>query len=1854
MTSLDHNNNLSLVPLHLPPSTSCHCPDHVPPSELDKKFDKILNLKITSNNNPTNILTNLCTGLETFLGFNSDSKGYDGTGIVYSDLDRLCDGVMGFLYGVLGAVKDDEAVKTYYNTDKMITVLDIIKKKMHNGPSEFVNAVDYVRGVLSDYHIELNERTNKINNSLSELTKKIETNKNTVDSKKSKPLVDQLSNWTTTVDGLSIDINNIMTLINNLDPDLSDKLRSEINLVAGAVTTMAESTKDGRFQTHMAYVDKAMEEEENRMREKVEEQSKRTQKTLGDQFTNVFNDVGTLRQKKKERFDIINEMIKKAREFMDNYDKTYMNVIDEKFRAIEVSLNDVNKSHQVGGSNLSSRLKNDVNAIRGALLQIGDEMEKQVTGLENWIGSVTKLIDHAKKHQIDKVTNKDVAAKYVVNVTNMTLNMKEWQDVLNKYITNVREVITTEVREVQRKIGTLYKVIESGRADGTATQKSLCEIIETMQGKVADIYGKRRYEGLRDIPENVMSYADKFTKDNFHTKVLDGWLRDILKTDGVVKQRLREWIKENKGTGKLSGTVVHGKISEDEVNAFVDGTKKTLHEPIICQVMKVLQQQVIQKATENFAKVHDGVAENFKSVKNVCEQFAKQFESTVDDKVDPIVTAIESSDGLNVSSSGFSKTDLKRAVERILNKLVTRAKHVAEEIAVCLDRYKMGNVDDAVTKTDKLLKNLYKAAGSEKYAQNVDAAIDAITDKVDGINIDLTISKLREWSEGIEANIHRLLSEYSKTGEFMHRYLYDLKTEFLDTQLAKIHYNLYALKNEEFSHTQGRIQSAIKTVIAIVENLETVPSDVREKRRKADELMKKLKIDVESIVIGIDLAIITADQTLTKTINDFVEELVKCEKMCKQAVDDLRNNMLNQIKASFSIVTSSVQQLFATERQADLRALEMLVESQSIIIDGLISNAMRTGVIGSMKTLSGVPAGHKGDVTEEHNLLMQLRKKMEEDGEKVAELVPYVRAYLRPIIVYNKDEIERLIASHPSPSTDYPSQLKAIFDKLVELLNHLEKDKLYNYDHNFVDLLASLNSLVDSLSPSFTSPCPLLAPLKSGLSNFAAQLGHAYVNRYSGKQFNGGLIVTKTITDDTKQPPNSPKTIEELTPEGRNCAKVCLTIVEMVKGELDVLGEKCKLDWHSKQIDRISVLGSFLAKCGYVVSDRDKQDGELQRSDKMMGSHIHAKIRHALTNVENIKTHLLKCKSNEDEKTGRKKKSDKFHVLDVLGCLHHHLETYYTVGHMATFTAKRNPCSVYEMLVWCAGLNYSLIYDTFLREGFTGLLQKPERKTVQTGEDLGFEIEFDDMKSYYLDAYPGVIKYDHISAAVNHICATSHDVLTRIIGHGDEYTTYGVDFCNNSLKFRYPTSAEECLDMFLDILRRLFPPLKYLETQCSTAAREYGWAGCHYGKDVQTTNWPCNEHSSSKATCQPNDQPKCEPNCQPKSPLMSYLNDCLPGHLPHVLSDIGCKAKCSTCPRSTPGMPCLTPLGFRGFSGTKRAGRDISDVLGKFFDNGKLNVLFSLQAKTPSTLPEHFGFALSFVKGWSDVTDTRNHSIKQSIEASITDRSIKLYEPPSTLTDKLRDAYGSTHIPYPNKQHLPAYADLSSLAVAKPCTVKDVNCAPYLSSLCIDTYHHLAKKQSNTYLSWAIYLPWTFWDLLNNLYNAFCSINCQDWGCRGCLRGDKCKKGGHGVVDTEKPNNKCQCTSIVDCKGVAPTLYQYGFVFGEASTLNDKASPKNCSDFCSQLKNVLKSKYFEKLFEECDNFLWIIRQPFIWTTVALWLLSFLYLLHIMVIRLDLLHIKSHLHSPSSHRIAAQSLLAAARVNKLNRVFYLQP
>ncbi|GBE63176.1 hypothetical protein, conserved [Babesia ovata] len=751
------------------------------------------------------------------------------------------------------------------------------------------------------------------------------------------------------------------------------------------------------------------------------------------------------------------------------------------------------------------------------------------------------------------------------------------------------------------------------------------------------------------------------------------------------------------------------------------------------------------------------------------------------------------------------------------------------------------------------------------------------------------------------------------------------------------------------------------------------------------------------------------------------------------------------------------------------------------------------------------------------------------------------------------------------------------------------------------------------------------------------ELDKAYVSVYDSEIITIYNDITKSITSD-----------------GTKCAKIVLTIVPTVYHTLTQLRRELHESdgkWNSYNIydskeSHHSLHRLFFNDNGYDTGLAGKvEHGELNHKSGFTGQNILTKLNDTthnlfVTNKQSLKASAIAPTSDDIpfEYTGEN---------GVIPSLYDYLKKYFNVCHYTHIKSPRIPCSVYEMLLWVCGLQFSPVFKPLLdhvNELFMVPIDgDPSKKTLKP-----------------IDASPSTISASDICTTIEEICFKSYPVLTTIAGHGDAYTTYACEFSTNSLKFKYPTRGEECFQLLLDILRKLFPPLRFLFGQCSNPASEHGWLKCQYGRDITTVNQPCKAHSTDKANgqstskpmCQPNGHPNDQPTCQPRSPLMSYLNDTLPGHLPHQLNSVGCKSVCKSCPGSTPGMPCLTPLGFREFSGSIKTGKDICDILGDLFETNNISAVFCLSPKPPSTLPEHFGFALYLVKGWLHSSQSKKatmnkFTLQASFESSITNTSIKLFENADRFTNALANAYGSDSVRHSECQH----PHLMNLTITDFCNsnIKRIECAPYLSSLYSDAYHHLANKHSNTYLSWAVYLPWDFWRYLLSLYDAFRNIFCREWGCRRCLHHGACTPGSHGSFETP-----CHCKSLVTCKGVTPTLYKCGFMFGDAIAINALNTRRTCATFAKHLKSVIQSHYFKTLFEIIDNFMFTIRAPFIWTLLALWSLSLLYLLHIAVVRLDVLRIRSHLRPPSSHRIAAQSLLAAARVKALANVKYFSP
>ncbi|GBE62919.1 hypothetical protein, conserved [Babesia ovata] len=1014
----------------------------------------------------------------------------------------------------------------------------------------------------------------------------------------------------------------------------------------------------------------------------------------------------------------------------------------------------------------------------------------------------------------------------------------------------------------------------------------------------------------------------------------------------------------------------------------------------------------------------------------------------------------------------------------------------------------------------------------------------------------------------------------------------------------------------------------------------------------------------------------------------FIEkEAGSMETIC---INALTHNVDGQVRNAIADLTTLAKKQYVLSLKSLLTKFAEKVHKDLEKLPQGIRNDLRTGHKGFMLRMGGVdrpetPSG-PGPAAPKSDTLLGIMQKVVEAydpnqqaapttsmKEAFTKLANNFHEYFTPIYTYIKQQIIEQLRKKSLPETadDNLTKLTEINSDFNTLLTHLnttqtnKPDRKYLFDHNFTNKLDALKTQLQTFtSHKFTNPHhpELLDALKCGLNDFCTQLDKVYVNAYDGHPTKikwDELLVNKTLEDGQKS------NEKELTPDGTRLSKVLLTVTPIVSSALSDLKDKLenKNSWKTYNIynsekSHHSLHRRFFKEHGYDVALRDDADsGELNHKKDFNGSSI-------LTHLTEGAHKLFDTSKQSHNPLGSASDEISFDFVDedgVIPKLFAHLSTYFRTCHLEINNAPRPPCNVYEQLVWLNGLLHNPIHDK-LEAHIKTYCAKPETQKQKEYSEI-------DARDLRLET-SSIITAQNVFDIIQHLCENSHSMLTTILGTGDEHTVYASDFSNNALRLRYPPNPAECLDMLLDILRRLFSMFRFLEGQCGHPASIYGWADCAYGKSVPSANWQCNDHPRGKANeqanCQPTCEPTCQAKCQPTSPLMSYLTDTLPGHLPHQLTNVGCKTVCSTCSPRSSGMPCLTPLGFRAFSGSTKTGKDLCKIIDAFLNFYDVSCIFSIVSRPPSTLPEHFSFVLSLVRGWQgNSTKLVKNGFQCVFEQSIRDRSIELYDPPSDLTNALRHAYGSSQSSHSSDKHpTPSpeakddeltNADLSGLCMATSCNGQNVHCAPYLSALCTDQYSYLSRKHSGTYLSWALYLPWVLYDYLECLYNAFEAIFCQDWGCHNCMHGDKCRRGEHGKLDTS-----CQCPSLLACKGVSPTLYRYGFKFGIPWTLCDKESTKKCFDFQTQLHKILHSKHFEKLFAQCDMYLWRTREPFSHLLLALWSLSLLYLLHIAVVRLDVLRIRSHLRSPASHRIAAQSLLAAARLKALANVKYFSP
>ncbi|GBE58629.1 Spectrin repeat superfamily Extracellular matrix-binding protein, putative [Babesia ovata] len=1039
----------------------------------------------------------------------------------------------------------------------------------------------------------------------------------------------------------------------------------------------------------------------------------------------------------------------------------------------------------------------------------------------------------------------------------------------------------------------------------------------------------------------------------------------------------------------------------------------------------------------------------------------------------------------------------------------------------------------------------------------------------------------------------------------------------LHSKISELHTTEFTeqLSSTSSNSITSTIQNAIKGVVNVVTGLETMPEDVETKKAEVDELMGKLRHQLYTLQGNLNVInekIDEADRALMDAINT-VDTVVREEYVqIKQSVDQLRSQLLSAIKYALDKITIDVRILFTEQKRADLTALQKLVEKQSKKVNKIITDDLANGI----KCLLWNMNTH-------HTQLPQIPIQIELN--KAAE---YLQWYLDPIVKYvdcqhrPNQKTDRGASKKPKSPDDDPQvssvyEFYAIISSFLRLLLGSN-----NFNHKAIEKIYEADVAIRRFTPSkfsSTSSNTLLDIVKSGFRAFVEQLKKVYVSSYSG------------VTDTFNW--NGDKNSEK-------CAKVCLTVLETLFYDFNSLSKL----FPSKGPDNINSsnnIGGYFSDRGYRVATKaGVQDGELDNSTKTNGTQIN--------------------KLRESQIKGLKSGSKKLH--EFINEICRDLVSYYRVCQYYIPSKPRAPSTVNEMLHWLAGLYYTPMYDK-LASKFARYFNVPQENGTTVIKPIEAAVPARRSGRMLRD-----LTIKEMSNLFNNITIRPYHILVTIQGHGHADGRYACDFLTNPDDLFYPSDTDQCLDMLVDKCLRLHEQIFFLFKLCYNGPDSSGWRDCWYGQGVGGSAWNCNTMQCPNQNGNQKQNQMCNQKCDQsvkcglKSPLQSFLEDGLPGFLPHKFTKPGCKLECTVSNHK--GLPCKTPMGFKDLcqiASRTGTGQSIKDVLDPFCGSREcsLSLICSyfvyLLRRPPQTLGDMFAFYYNILDHWCDEGGQAKHR-REAFDDAI--KRANFWDPSTEL--EITKIFSSKVHSRNKNSHLEG--ELFTLLSCDPKDAPSLPCGQYLQSMSDDTRLLYSKEYADNYLSWIVYITETFYDLLKKLYDDCCKkCNTQGTRCHAmsCVEGCKVNSYYKTQQHTSQPqqhNHQNECHSIVKCTNMHPTLYTYGFTFGSPYNLsgdNGLDNKRSCQDFCQALEKVChgRSVLADLVINKIPAFLWEIRYKFVYTLVSLWSLSLLYLLHIAVVRLDVLRIRSHLKSLSSHRIAAQSLLAAARVKALGNIKY---
>ncbi|CDR71900.1 hypothetical protein, conserved [Babesia bigemina] len=217
---------------------------------------------------------------------------------------------MGFLSGVLEAVKDENEVTTYDKyiqpeSKRLQNVLDTLNKNIGSGRTGLVDSVGAVKRWLEGYESKLGEKTENIKNELTTLINDLER-KHKMSINPNDKLEIQLHTWKTVLHKIDEHVTNAETThISWLDRNLENEMMSEIKPIKMAVRMLHESSTNEMLTRQVKNVDKALEEEEKTITQLINIETGKVRDELQTQFENIRGSVASLENRKMVHFEFV-------------------------------------------------------------------------------------------------------------------------------------------------------------------------------------------------------------------------------------------------------------------------------------------------------------------------------------------------------------------------------------------------------------------------------------------------------------------------------------------------------------------------------------------------------------------------------------------------------------------------------------------------------------------------------------------------------------------------------------------------------------------------------------------------------------------------------------------------------------------------------------------------------------------------------------------------------------------------------------------------------------------------------------------------------------------------------------------------------------------------------------------------------------------------------------------------------------------------------------------------------------------------------------------------------------------------------------------------------------------------------------------------------------------------------------------------------------------------------------------------------------------------------------------------------------------------------------------------------------